>query len=69
MELEMLDKADAQYEEVLIAEKPNGGKKSVFEAKKSNNRFVLSENVGQNPNVSVSSCDNGHDLYVSKRTK
>lgn len=69
MELRMYEKADAQYEEVLIAEKPNGGKKEIFEPKKSGGRFVLDEKVSQNPNVSVSSCDNGHDLFVAKRTK
>ena len=69
LEARMYEKADAQYEEVLIAEKPNGGKKDIFEAKKSNSRFVLSENVNGDPNVSVSSCDNGHDLFVARRTK
>ena len=69
-ELKAYERGRINYDQIEAAEKPGLTKKQeLFEAKKEAGRIKMANAISNNKNVIEQTCDNGHDLYVSRRTK
>ena len=70
LELKAYERGQINYENMeAVAEKPQyAKKKEVFEARKQAGRIKTANALANNKDVVEQTCDNGHDLFVTRRT-